>query len=274
MQQSLSVEELESAESNIKENFKILDREFCIVIPAYNEESRIGPVLQDVSDFISRNRLPWHVIVSIDGNDGTENIVGDFNKRYDFILPLKSAGRNGKGGAIAKSVPYISGEFVILMDADNSIVFSEILKRVPLIADSTAVILSRYDGTGNIPFLRRFLSRGFNILVRALTGLRVDDTQSGYKIFRADAFVNAIGRVGATNTFYDISLLYHIRASGGRIVESQSPYRHDEGSKFNPLGEVMGQGISLIAFAIRHSRFYRYVPERLIRLYYRKFRWI
>ncbi len=274
LRKSLSAEELESADSNIKENFSILNREFCIVIPAYNEESRIGPVLHDVAEFISRNTLPWHVIVSIDGNDGTENIVGGFSKRYGFILPLKSGGRNGKGGAIARSVPYISGEFVILMDADNSIVFSEIVKRIPLIADSTAVILSRYDGTGNIPFLRRFLSRGFNTLVRALTGLRVDDTQSGYKIFRADAFVNAMGRVGVTNTSYDISLLYHIMKSGGRIVESQSPYRHDDGSKFNPLGEVMGQGISLIAFGVRHSRFYKYVPERLIRLYYRKFRWI
>jgi hypothetical protein len=58
------------------------------------------------------------------------------------------------------------------------------------------------------------------------------------------------------------------------IKEIEVHYDHMEGSKFHPLGEVIGQGTSLLAFRIRYSRFYKFIPDELIQLYYRKFRWI
>jgi glycosyltransferase involved in cell wall biosynthesis len=180
----------------------------------------------------------------------------------------------GKGAAIIRASSFAGGDFVILMDADNSMEFSEVVNKIPLIQDYVVVILSRYHEWGDIPLMRRFLSRGFNILVRTFTGLRIQDTQSGYKIFRRDDFLSALRKVDATNTFYDISLLYHIYSSGGQIMETEAHYTHDEGSKFHPLGEVIGQGTSLLAFAIRHSRFYRLVPSWMNSLYMRKFRWI
>ncbi len=81
-------------------------------------------------------------------------------------------------------------------------------------------------------------------------------------------------KVDTTNTFYDISLLYYIKRYGGKITERDAEYQHDDGSKFHPVGEVIGQGVSLLAFAVRHSRFYKYVHNSLIKFYYRKFRWI
>ena len=53
----------------------LLMRTFSIIIPAYNEEQRIDPTLEEITDFIWANRLPWDVKVCIDGNDGTEKIV-------------------------------------------------------------------------------------------------------------------------------------------------------------------------------------------------------
>ena len=52
------------------------------VIPAYNEEKRIGRVLQEISEFITINNPNWNVIVSIDGNDGTEEIVKNYSKDF------------------------------------------------------------------------------------------------------------------------------------------------------------------------------------------------
>jgi glycosyltransferase involved in cell wall biosynthesis len=273
LQQSLSVE-LDSAESNIKESFNILDREFCIVIPAYNEESRIGPVLQDVSDFISRNRLPWHVIVSIDGNDGTEDIVREFSKRYSFVTALKSSGRSGKGGAISRTLPYISAEYVILMDADGAVSFSNIVANIKHIANSDILILSRYRMKNRIPVMRRVLSRGYNLLVRFVSGLDISDTQSGYVIAKASMFKLAYSRITFTNGFYYVSMYYNLKNMGAIIREVDVPYNHTEGSRFKPTMLVLGGFVSLVAFGVRHSRFYKYVPERMIRLYYRKFRWI
>ena len=247
---------------------------FDIIIPAYNEEKRIRPVLDEICQFISKSQIPWKIIVAIDGNDGTIDIVKEFASRYSFISYLASNGRGGKGAAIKRSASMISSNYVILMDADNSIRFDQIVERIPLMEKYDVVILSRYNDTNEIPALRRIISRGFNFLVRTMTGLNVSDTQSGYKMFRSNEFLEALRKVGATNTFYDISLLYHLQKSGNLIHEINTPYIHDEGSKFNPIAEVIGQGVSLVAFVVRHSRFYPYVPEFLIDLYKRKFKWI
>ncbi|MGC8622191.1 MAG: glycosyltransferase, partial [Caldisphaera sp.] len=71
-----------------------------VIIPAYNEEKRIGKVLSEIADFISGNNLNWNIIVSIDGNDGTENIVKEMKEKYRFISYDKNHGRGGKGYAV------------------------------------------------------------------------------------------------------------------------------------------------------------------------------
>ena len=252
----------------------ILRKKFDIIIPAFNEEKRIRPVLDDACKYISENDLPWRLIVAIEGHDRTVQIVQEFASRYLFLLYFASAGRGGKGAAVMKASSMVTADFVILMDADNSIRFEQIINNIHLIERFGVVILSRYHDNAAIPMFRKFISRGFNLLVRMTTGLKVKDTQSGYKIFRSKELLEALKKVGATNTFYDISLLYHLNKSGTEIMESQNYYVHDKGSKFNPFAEIFGQGISLMAFAIRHSRLYPYIPEFLISLYKKKFRWI
>ena len=261
---------------SVKEN-QIPDiylKKFSIIIPAYNEEKRISPVLNDICRFVSENKLSWDVIVAIDGNDTTYDIAESFAETYDFISIDRSRERRGKGGAIKRVLPNIDGKFTILMDADNSISFLDIAAAVQLLEKSDAVILSRYTGKNSIPLLRRFLSRGFNIIVRSIAGLNVSDTQSGYKLFRSDFFVSAMRRVTVTNASYDVALLYHIKKMGGRITETPVEYTHADDGKLNPLSMAMSFGISLVAFRIRTSPLYAHVPQFLIKLYRRKFKWL
>ncbi len=266
--------ETESTKSG-KENLNpIFYKKFTIVIPAYNEEKRITPVITKITDFISKNNLPWKIIVSVDGNDGTADIVKKFSEKYNFVELNKSSGRNGKGAAIRRTLNQIDGDYLILMDADDSVDFSKILENIPLIENNDAVILCRYNEKSDIPLLRRFLSRGFNLLVKVLIGINIKDSQSGYKIFKASKFIDAMKKVGVTDAFFDVSLLFYLKESGSKIVESNVPYKHNENSRFHPLALTLGMGISLFAFRIRHSRFYKYIPESLKSLYYKKFRWI
>lgn len=250
-------------------------RKFSIIIPAYNEERRIGPVLKEVCETILNGKLPWEVIVSIDGNDRTDILVKALMENYPFLNFIKGSGRNGKGFAIRRALDIAKGDFLILMDADNSVSFSDVLKSVSKINDNDAVILERYSSMDNeIPFLRRLASRGFNFLVRSLLGLRVDDTQSGYKIIRTDIARRAFESITVTNTFFDVALLYKIKNFGGKIIEIPVKYNHDGESKFNVFSEVLGQGLSLLAFRIRYSPIYKHIPEKIKTLYYKKFRWI
>ena len=254
---------------------ELFSKEFTVIIPAYNEERRIGPVLIDLCQFISESKLRWSIIVSIDGNDSTINIVKKMMTSFPFLSYIKGNGRSGKGEAIRRAVHPATGEYFIFMDADNSIELSEVLSGIPELEKNDAVILERYTSEFNhIPFLRRFASRGFNILVQALLGLKVKDTQSGYKIMKADITKKSFDSMTVTNTFFDVALLYKIKKLGGRITEKPVKYKHDEESKFNVVSEIVGQGVSLLAFRIRHSPFYVYIPKSIRDLYYRKFRWI
>ncbi|MCW1306105.1 MAG: glycosyltransferase, partial [Candidatus Parvarchaeota archaeon] len=82
-----------------------------VIIPAYNEENRIASVLDELTDYISSNNMPWNIIISIDGNDNTENIVKNYIAKYNFISYNKKEGRNGKGQSIKRAVPFATGEF-------------------------------------------------------------------------------------------------------------------------------------------------------------------
>lgn len=262
---------------NSNKNFldDIYFKKFSIIIPAYNEEKRIVSALSQLCNFISETKFPWEIIISIDGNDGTEKIVKEMMKQFSFLRFIKGNGRNGKGNAIKRAVNIANGSYFIFMDADNSIAFREVLNAVPEIMNNDVVILERYSLAKNqIPFQRELASRGFNLLVRSTLGIKVRDTQSGYKILKEEYARRAFNSITVTNTFYDVALLYKILKLGGKIIEKPVIYRHDLESKFNIISEILGQGLSLLAFRIRHSPFYKYIPKKLRGLYYRKFRWI
>ncbi|MDA8055503.1 MAG: glycosyltransferase [Thermoplasmatales archaeon] len=246
-----------------------------IIIPAYNEEERIGKVLDEIKTFLRANDLSWDVIVSIDGNDGTEEIVKSFSSGHSSIKYQKGQGRSGKGYAIKRVVDNSTGEFTLIMDADGAVGLAEIVRNFHYLTNYDVILFDRYtNGENRIPLFRRIPSRGFNILVRTILGLNVRDTQCGYKIVRTDLIKEAFRRVGVTNTFFDVALLYHIKKMGGRIKEVDVRYSHDEKSKFNIMTEIVGQGTSLLAFRLRHSRFYKYVPHWATEVYLKKFRWI
>ena len=246
-----------------------------IIIPAYNEESRIKGVLDEISDFVSTNKADWDLIVSVDGDDGTADIVRRYSSKYPFIKLNRGTERGGKGNAIKRVVSYSRGDFTLIMDADGSVRLDDIVNNIHYLHNYDALLFDRYSNPENsIPFRRRIPSRGFNILVRVFLKVKVKDTQCGYKIIRTDIVKEAFNRIGVTNTFFDVALLYHIRKMGARLKEIDVKYLHNEESKFNVFPEIIGQGVSLFAFILRHSRFYKYIPNWARELYLRKFRWI
>ena len=254
---------------------EIYFNKFSIIIPAYNEEKRIQFPLNQLCRLISEANFPWEVIVSIDGNDGTEELVKEMMKKFQFLRFIKGNGRNGKGNAIKRAINIANGSYFILMDADNSIALNDVMNVVPEIVKNDVIILERYSlALNQIPFHRKLASRGFNLFVQLTLGTRIKDTQSGYKILKAEFAREAFSAITVTNAFYDVALLYNIRKLGGKIVEKPVVYRHDIESKFDVIPLVLGLGVSLLAFRIRYSPFYNYIPKSFRELYYRKFKWI
>ena len=253
----------------------LLMRTFSIIIPAYNEEKRIVPVLEEVSSFISDNGLPWDVIIAVDGNDGTEDIINAYNKKFPFINSKKSSGRSGMGGAIKRGMLASTGEYLILMDGDGSSGLQSIMRGVELLNKYDIVNFNRYSDAENIiPLKRRFASRSFNLILRVVYGIRVSDTQCGYKIMRRAAVMPLVRRITVSNAFFLSAMFIYAKKYGVSVVEMPIKYDHSDGSKFNVVMTSISYIVSVTAFKIRNSKLYDYTPKFIKELYYRKLRYL
>ena len=253
----------------------LLMRTFSIIIPAYNEEKRIGPVLEEISSFISINRLPWEVIIAVDGNDGTENIIMKYREKYPFINSKKSSVRSGMGGAIKRGILASTGEIVLLMDGDGSASLEDVTRKVDLLDRFDIVNFNRYSSPENrIPFKRRFASRSFNLIIRALFGVHVHDTQCGYKIMKRSIVMPIVRRLSVSNAFFLSALFIYAKKYNVRIVEVPIRYAHSDGSKFNVIMTSISYLVSISAFKIRNSGLYDYTPKFIKELYYKKLRYL
>lgn len=226
---------------------------YSLVIPAYNEERRIGPFLEHL-----KAELPggWEVIVVCDGTDNTANIAKSIDTRFKVI---EFEHRLGKGGAIKAGLNFANGEVLGYVDADGAISFSEVLKVFGAINKDTEVAVgSRWVRGSKLerkqPAVRVILGRLYHYVTFAFLGLTIKDTQCGIKAFRAGTIRKIVNSVTLRNLSFDTAILYHCKIDGTNIVEVPIIWKDVSGSKVNPIKTVPIMLLSLIGLWIAHSK--------------------
>ena len=214
-----------------------------IVIPAYNEENRIGRTLIETFDYLDRQNYSSEVIVVNDGStDHTVETVRNFESRAGGRLRLiENPGNRGKGYSVRNGMLQASGEIALFFDADMATPTSEIVKVIEPIAKGgyDVVFGSRaldrsLIGTHQSLF-RETLGRGANLVQFAFTGLRFRDTQCGFKAFRREA-AQSVFRLQLIEGFgFDPEILFIAKKQGWRLLETSVRWNHIEGSKLNPI---------------------------------------
>ena len=193
-----------------------------IVIPAYNEAQRIPNSLDKVRRFRELAPYPIEVIVVDDGS--TDQTVKTLSAFPDVRLVRNDRNR-GKGYSVRHGVLEARGEFVLFTDADLSTPIEEVDKLLSALRSSgaDAAVGSRALKRELIgvhqPWIREIAGRFFNLLVRAFTGLRVHDTQCGFKLFRRSSTRRAFEMMRVEGFGFDPELLFLIEKTGGRVVE-------------------------------------------------------
>jgi glycosyltransferase involved in cell wall biosynthesis len=162
-----------------------------VVIPAYNEESALGPILDRTLkvDAALRQALPGaalEVIVVDDGSrDGTAAVAG----RYPGVRLIQHPVNQGYGRALKTGFEAARGEYVAFLDADGTYPPEELPRLCRALRDGAAdiVVGSRLGGSiSRMPFRRWVGNNAFAVLLSWLVGQRVTDTASGMRVFRRE----------------------------------------------------------------------------------------
>ncbi len=194
------------------------------VIPAFNEERRLGRSLEELHSFLRKQGKPFEIIVVFDGSDNTPAVVNAFSRKHSLgssVRLLVFKRRLGKGGGLMKGLAAAKGETVFMLDADSSAPTSEIPKLLRALENCDIAIGSRYTraSKSRLPLVRRIFAFTFNKLVKALFFLPYSDTQCGLKGFRRQALEKLLPQIKTTNFVWDVDMLVQARKLGLRVKE-------------------------------------------------------
>ncbi|MFA4887218.1 MAG: dolichyl-phosphate beta-glucosyltransferase [Candidatus Nanoarchaeia archaeon] len=231
-----------------------------IVIPAYNEEKRIGKTLDSYLTYFTKHyKKDYELIVVLNGcRDNTFGVVQSFSKHIQLkILEFKEA--IGKGAAVIRGFNASHGDYIGFVDADLSTSAEEYHKLVLNIEPSDCIIASRYIKGAHVepkqPLSRRIASRGFNILIRILFGLNVKDSQCGSKLFKKHALKTILPSIGTTRWAFDIDLLYQLKRKGFTYKESPTVWKDAAGSTLNIKKAIVEMFLAVIRLRLVYSPF-------------------
>jgi glycosyltransferase involved in cell wall biosynthesis len=225
-----------------------------IVIPAYNEAGRILSSLEAIQDYVRGKNFTVETILVDDGStDGTVEIASG----HAGIRVLRNEGNRGKGYSVRHGVLEARGELILFTDADLSAPIEEADKLLAAMESShaDAVVGSRalqreLIGIHQSPF-REWGGRFFNLLVRIFTGLRIQDTQCGFKLFRRETTRRAFELQRVDRFGFDPEILFLIQRMGGKVVEVPVRWNHSAATKVHYLRDSLHMTLDLVVLRWR-----------------------
>ncbi|CAN5421846.1 glycosyltransferase family 2 protein [soil metagenome] len=235
-----------------------LDRPFLsIIIPAYNEELRLPPTLQRITDFLRKQTYCSEVLVVENGSvDDTNAAVEHFVKTT--ILPSDNFqvrlyhSPQGKGCAVRCGMLAAQGDYRVICDADLAVPIEEVTKFLPPALDASTydIAIASREGPGAVrngePVYRHVMGRVFNFLVRTLAVPGVQDTQCGFKCFNRAAAELLFSLQRIDGWGFDVEVLHIASIHGLRMVEIPVTWFYGENSKVRPLQNTLSMLTELL----------------------------
>jgi len=194
-----------------------------IIIPAYNEEHRLPRTLEQIFTFLSDQNYTAEVLVVENGsNDRTFEIASEF-ARQNRNLKVFQEEKRGKGNAVRRGMLEAQGDYRFLCDADLSMPIVEVNKFLPPALDDIDIAIASREVPGAVrydePHYRHLTGRVFNNLIRLLVLPDLQDTQCGFKCFRAEVAQDVFRYQTLTGWSFDVEILYIAQRKGYQIRE-------------------------------------------------------
>jgi glycosyltransferase involved in cell wall biosynthesis len=242
------------------------DPSLLILIPAYNEESRIEPVLRDYAQFFGAHYSgKFQIVVILNGcTDNTLGVVQKVAAEFPAVRADEFKQPIGKGGALIEGLKLaLHTDLIGYVDADGATPPHAFLDLVEHMANADCVVGSRWlpdsvihqAQAGN----RRFASRVFHFIVQVLFWLNIHDTQCGAKVMKREVVEKIHPFLRIADMAFDINLLVAIKRAGFRIREVPTEWTDKAGSKVALGRSSFTMLLSVMRIRLIYSPFYKWL---------------
>lgn len=236
--------------------------ELSIVIPAYNEESRLPGSLKVVRSYLEGAGEPYEVLVVDDGSqDSTPGLLDALRPAWPQLQVLRLDSNRGKGAAVRQGMLRARGRLRLFSDSDLSTPIEEMEKLRAAIERGAEVAIGSRAVAGAVitehqPRHREAMGRAYNRLLRSLVLPGVHDSQCGFKMFTARAAEICFSHLAAERFGFDAEVLWRARASSLPVAEVPVTWRNDRGTRVSSLrdGPRMLLDLARLTWEVRTHR--------------------
>ena len=172
-----------------------------IIIPAFNEEESIKPLVNLIFKNLDKNLEDFEIILIDDGsNDKTWDEIVKISNKFENIVPIKLLENYGKSDALDAGFKVCKGNYVLTMDADLQDDPSEILPLYSMIIEKKYDLVSGWKKKRNDPLTKTIPSKFFNLVTSLFSGIKLNDFNCGIKIYRKEV-INSINLYGEMHRY-------------------------------------------------------------------------
>ncbi len=252
-----------------------------MLIPAYNEERRIGPVLREYAEYFRANyQSQFKIVVVLNGcRDNTLGVVQAAAAEFPEIRWLEFHAPIGKGGALIEGLRlWPQSDLIGYIDADGATAPPAFIDLVRHCAEVDCAIGSRWIPGAVLEQAqsarRRIFSRCFHLFVEMLFHMRIKDTQCGAKVMRREAMEKIHPYLRIADVAFDINLLYSLKHAGFSVREVPTVWTDKIGSKMALNKGALAIILSVVRLRLFYSPLYNWLkPLRPLEAWiYRKLR--
>jgi len=214
---------------------------YSIIIPAYNESSRIRPTLDEVLRYVDERKWDAEILVVDDGSrDDTAAIVREYSGAHSHVLLIENPGNRGKGYSVRNGMLHARGDICLFTDADLSSPITEAPKLFDAISAGADIAIGsrwlRSDlQTERQPLYRQLFGRIYNLVLRVFLSLNFVDTQCGFKAFRREAAQRIFPLQRIERWGFDPEILFLARRLGFSVKEVPVVWAHSQGTRLSPF---------------------------------------
>lgn len=212
-----------------------------VVVPAFNEEPRIGSTLDAVVAYLREQPYTWEVLVVDDGSSDRTAAVVSERASEDERVRLETLPHRGKGWAVRHGMLAVTGQLRFMCDADLAMPMEQLGGFLDRMAEGYDLVIGSRQIAGaqriGEPRIRHLMGRVFNWGVRLLAVRGFEDTQCGYKCIRGQAADELFGLQRTAGFGFDVEVLYLATKRGMRVMEMPIEWHHRDSSKVRRVAD-------------------------------------